>query len=156
MSGIVTVGEVAAASGDAYGAYQGGLSTPSNQASFGAAVAAAASTVASTGRFGAFAQGLGIGVAPAAAVTQAAMNLAALQNAQTPGDALACLSRHIGRRSRYDRWIDATLTTKSCFDCYRHRRLRSTTTRAEPRAAAAVPGRSLEQGRQRIPESVST
>lgn len=42
MSGIVTVGEVAAASGDAYGAYQGGLSTPSNQASFGAAVAAAA------------------------------------------------------------------------------------------------------------------
>ncbi len=34
MSRIVTVGEVAAAAGDAYGAYQGGLSSPANQASF--------------------------------------------------------------------------------------------------------------------------
>ncbi len=89
MSGIVTMGEVAAAAGDAYGAYQGGMSTPTNQASFGAAVASGAAVMASTGRFGAFAQGLGPGVAPAAAVTQAAMNLAALQNAQTPAAALA-------------------------------------------------------------------
>ncbi|HND28261.1 MAG TPA: hypothetical protein PKV87_11430 [Pseudomonadales bacterium] len=89
MSGIVTMGEVAAAAGDAYGAYQGGMSTPTNQASFGAAVASGAAVMASTGRFGAFAQGLGLGVAPAAAVTQAAMNLAALQNAQTPAAALA-------------------------------------------------------------------
>jgi len=42
MSGIVTMGEVAAAAGDAYGAYQGGMSTPTNQASFGAAVASGA------------------------------------------------------------------------------------------------------------------
>lgn len=89
MSGIVTAGEVAAAAGDAYGAYQGGLSTPANQASFGAAVAAGAAAMASTGSFGAFAQGLGIGVAPATAVTQTVMNLNALQNAQSPGDALA-------------------------------------------------------------------
>ena len=46
MSGIVTAGEVAAAAGDAYGAYQGGLSTPANQASFGAAVAAGAAAPA--------------------------------------------------------------------------------------------------------------
>ncbi len=89
MRGIVTMGEVAAAAGDAYGAYQGGMSTPANQASFGAAVSAGAAAAASTGRFGAFAQGLGIGVAPAAAMTQAMMNLNNLQNAQNPGDALA-------------------------------------------------------------------
>jgi len=89
MSGIVTVGEVAAAAGDAYGAYQGGMSMPANQASFGAAVAAGAAAMASTGSFGAFAQGLGIGVAPAAAVTQTMMNLNSLQNAQNSGEALA-------------------------------------------------------------------
>ena len=89
MSRILTVGEVAAAAGDAYGAYQGGLSSPANQASFGAAVAAGAAAVASRGYWGPFAQGLGIGVAPAAAVAQTAMNVSALQNAQTPAAALA-------------------------------------------------------------------
>jgi len=89
MSGIITVGEIAAASGDAYGAYQGGLVSPSAQASFGAAVAAAAAAIASTGRLGGFPQGLGIGIAPAASMTQLAMNINSLQNAATPADGLA-------------------------------------------------------------------
>ena len=79
MSGVITVGEIAAAAGDAYGAYQGGLVTPSAQASFGAAVASAAAALASNGRYGGFVQGVGFGVAPAASVTQLAMNISNLQ-----------------------------------------------------------------------------
>ena len=78
-----------------YGAYQGGMSTPANQSSFGAAVAAGAAAMASTGSFGPFAQRLGIGVAPAAAITQTMMNLSNLQNAQNPGDALAASTKRV-------------------------------------------------------------
>lgn len=82
MSVVVTTGELAAAAGDAYGAYQGGLSSPANQASFGAAVAAGAATIASSGRWGPFSQGLGIGVAPAASATQLGLNIGNLMNPQ--------------------------------------------------------------------------
>lgn len=50
MGHIVTVGELAAAAADAHGAYNGGLSSPVNQASFGAAVASAAAVLASAGK----------------------------------------------------------------------------------------------------------
>ena len=89
MSLIVNTGEIAAAAGDAYGAYQGGLGTPSNQASFGAAVAAAAATLAASANGAPFLIGLGIGIAPAASVTQLVLNIANLQNAQNPADAMA-------------------------------------------------------------------
>ena len=44
MSVVVTTGELAAAAGDAYGAYQGELSSPANQVSFGAAETVAAAS----------------------------------------------------------------------------------------------------------------
>jgi hypothetical protein len=48
MSTVITAGEIAAAAGDAYGASQGdgGLSSPANQASFGAAIKAALTGIA--------------------------------------------------------------------------------------------------------------
>lgn len=82
MSVVITTGEIAAAAGDAYGAYQGGLSSPANQASFGAAVAAAASTLASNARGAPFLNGLGIGVAPTASAAQLGLNVGNLMNPQ--------------------------------------------------------------------------
>lgn len=97
MSVVVTIGEIAAAAGDAYGAYQGGLSSPSNQASFGAAVAAAASTLASNARGAPFLNGLGIGVAPAASATQLGINIGNLQNPNaTPAEKVAASLGIIG------------------------------------------------------------
>lgn len=69
MSTIVKAGEIVAAAGDAYGAHQGGLSSPANQAAFGAAVASAATAVASRSPLS-FVKGAGIGASPAAAATQ--------------------------------------------------------------------------------------
>jgi len=101
MSIVITTGEIAAAAGDAYGASQGdgGLNSSANQASFGAAVAAGAaalaSAISSPGTNGSpaklpFLNGLATGVAPAASVTQLAMNIANLQNPNaTPAEALA-------------------------------------------------------------------
>jgi hypothetical protein len=97
MSKVVTIGELAAAAADAYGAYQGGLGSPSNQASFGAAVAAGAATIASNGRWGPFPQGLGIGVAPAASVTQLGINIGNLKNPNaTPAEKVAASLGIIG------------------------------------------------------------
>jgi len=89
MSRIMTTGELAAAAADAYGAHQKGLSTSANVASFGAAVAAGAAVIASTGFFGAFVRGIGIGTAPAAAVTQATMSLVSLKTAESSADRFA-------------------------------------------------------------------
>lgn len=81
MSFVITTGEIVAAAGDAYGASQGegDLSSPANQASFGAAVAAGASawasaisnpgTNASSAKLP-FLNGLATGIAPAASATQ--------------------------------------------------------------------------------------
>jgi len=97
MSKVVTIGELAAAAADAYGAYQGGLGSPSSQASFGAAVAAGAATIASNGRWGPFPQGLGIGVAPAASVTQLGINIGNLKNPNaTPAEKVAASLGIIG------------------------------------------------------------
>ena len=88
-SRIMTTGELAAAAADAYGAHQKGLSTSANVASFGAAVAAGAAVIASTGFFGAFVRGIGIGTAPAAAVTQATMSLVSLKTAESSAERFA-------------------------------------------------------------------
>jgi hypothetical protein len=91
------MGELAAAAADAYGAYQGGLGSPSNQASIGAAVAAGVATIASSGRWGPFPQGLGIGVAPATSGTQLSINIGNLQNPNaTPAEKVAASLGIIG------------------------------------------------------------
>jgi hypothetical protein len=101
MGIVITTGEIAAAAGDAYGASQGdgGLSSSANQASFGAAVAAGAATLASVisspGTNGSpaklpFLNGLATGVAPVASATQLALNISNLLKPDaTPADALA-------------------------------------------------------------------
>jgi hypothetical protein len=91
MSVVITTGEIAAAAGDAYGAYKGGLSSPANQASFGAAVAAGASAwasaISSPGINGGpaklpFLNGLATGIAPAASAAQLGLNVRNLMNPQ--------------------------------------------------------------------------
>ena len=100
MSIVVTTGEIAAAAGDAYGAYQGGLSSPANQASFGAAVAAATSTLASNARGAPFLNGLGIGAAPAASAAQLGLNVGNLMNPQaTAAEKLAASLGILGSAS---------------------------------------------------------
>ncbi|MFN3716746.1 MAG: hypothetical protein ACK4R8_08495 [Thiobacillus sp.] len=90
---IVTTGEIAAAAADAYGATQsqGGLGSPANQASFGAAVAAGAATwasaISSPGTNGSpaklpFLNGLATGIAPAASAAQLGLNVGNLMNPQ--------------------------------------------------------------------------
>ena len=100
MSIVVTTGEIAAAAGDAYGAYQGGLSYPANQALFGAAVAAATSTLASNARGAPFLNGLGIGAAPAASAAQLGLNVGNLMNPQaTAAEKLAASLGILGSAS---------------------------------------------------------
>lgn len=95
MSTVITIGEISAAAGDAYGASQGtgGLSSPANQASFGAAVAAGASAwasaISSPTQFP-FLNGLSTSIAPAASAAQLAINISNLQNPNaTPAEALS-------------------------------------------------------------------
>lgn len=100
MSLVITTGEIAAAAGDAYGAYQGGLSSPANQALFGAAVAAATSTLASNARGAPFLNGLGIGAAPAASAAQLGLNVGNLMNPQaTAAEKLAASLGILGSAS---------------------------------------------------------
>ena len=64
MSVTMTLGEVTAAAGEAYGAHQQGLSSPANQVAFGNAVATGMAIAAASSKSPAFLQGLGAGVAP--------------------------------------------------------------------------------------------
>ena len=96
MSRVETLSSLATAAGDGFGAYQGGLSTPANQASFGAATAAAVAAGLSTGRAGPFLQGLGTGIAPAAGAVAVGLNIGALQNATTPAQTLSASLGIIG------------------------------------------------------------
>lgn len=96
MTNLGTLGEVAAAAGDAYAGYQGGLDSPANQAAIASAVASALTAVASNGYLGAFAHGLGTGAAPAAGLAQVVLNVNNLQNAQTPQQRLEAALGIIG------------------------------------------------------------
>lgn len=77
MSRIGTLGDLSAASGDAYGAYQGGLSSPANQASFGAATATAIATGLQAAKAAPFLQGLSTNIAPGAGTAAVSFNVVA-------------------------------------------------------------------------------
>ena len=89
LGALGTAGELAAATADANSAYTGGLDKSNNVGSMGAAVVAATATAMQLERSPAFLRGLGMGFAPAAAATQASLNLAALQNATSAADEFA-------------------------------------------------------------------
>lgn len=86
LGALGTAGELAAAMADAYSAYNGGLNQSNNVGSMIAAVVGAAATAMQMKASPAFLRGLGMGLAPAASITQASLNLATLQSATTSAD----------------------------------------------------------------------
>lgn len=86
LGSLGTAGELAAAAAGANSAYNGGLGQSNNVGAMGAAVVAGTATAMQMERSPAFLRGLGMGLAPAAAATQASLSLAALQNATTSAD----------------------------------------------------------------------
>lgn len=89
LGALGTAGELAAATAGANSAYNAGLGQSNNVGAMGAAVVAGTATAMQMELSPAFLRGLGMGLAPAAAATQASLSLAALQNATTPADRFA-------------------------------------------------------------------
>jgi Ca2+-binding RTX toxin-like protein len=89
LGSLGTAGELAAAAAGANSAYNGGLGQSNNVGAMEAAVVAGTATAMQMEQSPAFLRGLGMGLAPAAAATQASLSLAALQNATTSADRFA-------------------------------------------------------------------
>ena len=89
LGALGTTGELSAAGADGRAAHVGGLDNPKNQLSMGAAVVAAVATAFQMEKSPSFLRGLGIGLAPAAAVAQVARSWASLESANTAADKLA-------------------------------------------------------------------